>query len=416
MLQIVTEGDVTVILSCPLISWFVLSMAPTDSPSNRPFSSRTFTLASRASQLAQIQTNIVLASLQALFPPPSESDHEPTQVPIFKTTFMATAGDNQSQALYLLGGKALWTKELEVVLKEGAADMIIHSLKDVPTTLPEGCIIGAILEREDPVDSLVIKRGESWKSLEELPDGSVVGTSSIRRVAQLKRNFPKLKFLDVVSGCIHPTIYSTSPTSIAWKSVKTFLIGTSHILTIYNRNTRFAKLDDPEGPYTALILARAGIVRLGMSDRITADLAPPILYHAVSQGALAIEVRSDDIEAIELCKKLTHWETTWKCLAERACLRVLEGGCSVPVGVSSALEVDAGENSAGILTLTGCVTAINGDVHVEHTLKNRVGSAEQAEEVGRGLARVLMDAGAKKILDDINDDRNRRVNDTRKTE
>jgi hydroxymethylbilane synthase len=113
---------------------------------------------------------------------------------------MATAGDkNQSQALYLLGGKALWTKELEVVLKEGVVDMIIHSLKDVPTTLPEGCIIGAILKREDPADSLVVKRGESWTSLDDLPDGSVVGTSSVRRVAQLKRNYPKLKFLDVVS-------------------------------------------------------------------------------------------------------------------------------------------------------------------------------------------------------------------------
>jgi hydroxymethylbilane synthase len=180
-------------------------MAPTDRPSNKPFSSRTFTLASRASQLAQIQTNTVLVTLQALFPPPSESDHELTQMPTFKTSFMATAGDkNQSQALYLLGGKALWTKELEVVLKEGAVDMIIHSLKDVPTTLPEGCIIGAILQREDPVDSLVVKRRESWKSLEELPDGSVVGTSSVRRVAQLKRNFPKLKFLDMVSGVFIP--------------------------------------------------------------------------------------------------------------------------------------------------------------------------------------------------------------------
>jgi porphobilinogen deaminase len=114
---------------------------------------------------------------------------------------MATAGDkNQSQALYLLGGKALWTKELEVALKEHQVDMLIHSLKDVPTTLPNGCILGAILEREDPVDSLVVKQGEKWKTVEDLPAGSVVGTSSVRRVAQLKRKFPRLKFLDVVSG------------------------------------------------------------------------------------------------------------------------------------------------------------------------------------------------------------------------
>lgn len=160
-------------------------------------SGRKFTLASRASQLAQIQTNIVLASLEALFPVASSNDKNPS----FSTSFMATAGDkNQSQALYLLGGKALWTKELEVALIEKDVDMLIHSFKDVPTTLPDGCVIGAILEREDPVDSLVVKRGETWKTLEELPAGSVVGTSSVRRVAQLKRKFPNIKFLDVVSS------------------------------------------------------------------------------------------------------------------------------------------------------------------------------------------------------------------------
>jgi hydroxymethylbilane synthase len=113
---------------------------------------------------------------------------------------MSTAGDkNQSQALYLLGGKALWTKELEVALKEGEVDMLVHALKDVPTTLPQGCIIAAILERENPVDSLVVKKGERWTTLDDLPEGSVIGTSSVRRVAQLKRKYTHLKFLDVVS-------------------------------------------------------------------------------------------------------------------------------------------------------------------------------------------------------------------------
>lgn len=154
-------------------------------------SPRKFILASRASQLAQIQTHIVRDALVSAHPANS-----------FETSFMSTSGDvNQSQALYLLGGKALWTKELEVALKEEVVDLLVHSLKDVPTVLPEGCEIGAILEREDPVDSLVIKAGLPWRTLEELPDGSVVGTSSVRRVAQLKRSFPKLTFLDVVSGC-----------------------------------------------------------------------------------------------------------------------------------------------------------------------------------------------------------------------
>lgn len=153
---------------------------------------RTFTIASRASQLAQIQTNIVLNSLQEAFPPNGTN-------PEFKTSFMTTAGDkNQSQALYLLGGKALWTKELEVALKDRDVDMLVHSYKDVPTTLPEGCVIGAVLEREDPVDSLVVRQGKEWKTLDDLPDGSVVGTSSVRRVAQLRRKYPKLQFLDVV--------------------------------------------------------------------------------------------------------------------------------------------------------------------------------------------------------------------------
>lgn len=157
---------------------------------------RKFVLASRASQLAQIQTNIVLSTLQSLYP---EDPNAANANPKFTTSFMSTAGDkNQSQALYLLGGKALWTKELEVALKENDVDLLIHSLKDVPTTLPEGCVLGAVLEREDPVDSLVVKAGEKWTSLDELPEGSVVGTSSVRRVAQLKRKYPGLKFLDVV--------------------------------------------------------------------------------------------------------------------------------------------------------------------------------------------------------------------------
>ncbi|KAF5355664.1 hypothetical protein D9756_003973 [Leucocoprinus leucothites] len=334
-------------------------------------SPRNFVLASRASQLAQIQTNTVLASLQGLLP---ANENNAQTVPTFSTSFMSTAGDkNQSQALYLLGGKALWTKELEVALKECAVDMLVHSLKDVPTTLPAGCYLGAILEREDPVDSLVVQRGKPWKNLDELPEGSVIGTSSVRRVAQLKRKYPKLKFLDVRG----------------------------------NLNTRLAKLDDPNGPYAALVLAKAGLVRLGMGDRITTDLSPPTLLYAVSQGALAVEVRSDDKDAIELCKKITHRETQWKCLAERACLRVLEGGCSVPVGVASAMEWKSDE--AGVLTLTGSVTSIDGQEHVEHTLKERILNVEEAEQVGVKLAKILIETGAKKILDDINVDREQRI-------
>ncbi|KAG9223306.1 hypothetical protein PLEOSDRAFT_1062348 [Pleurotus ostreatus PC15] len=334
---------------------------------------RTFTLASRASQLAQVQTNIVLDTLQTEFPTSDAAN------PKFATLFMSTAGDkNQSQALFLIGGKSLWTGELEVALKERVVDMLVHSFKDVPTVLPEGFVIGAILKREDPVDSLVVKKGETWKTLEDLPDGSVVGTSSVRRVAQLRRNFPKLKFLDVRG----------------------------------NLNTRFAKLDAPDGPYAALILAKAGIVRLGMGDRISSDITPPSLYHAVSQGALAVEIRADDTEAVRLCEALTHWETEWTCLAERACLRVLEGGCSVPVGVATSLKAE-GASKSGILTITGCVTALDGSIHVEETLEGQVESKEDAEGVGSKLARILLENGAKAILDEINVDRDRRVGEAK---
>ncbi|KAH7908213.1 porphobilinogen deaminase, dipyromethane cofactor binding domain-containing protein [Hygrophoropsis aurantiaca] len=339
----------------------------TSSPTTIDFSKskpRTFVLASRASKLAQIQTNIVRDALEAAFPALS-----------FGTSFMSTEGDkNQSQALYLLGGKALWTKELEVALKENLVDMLVHSFKDVPTTLPDGCEIGAILEREDPVDSLVVKQGLPFTDLVSLPDGSVVGTSSVRRVAQLRRQYPKLVFLDVRG----------------------------------NLNTRLAKLDAPDGPYTALILAKAGLVRLGLGDRITADLKGPILYHAVSQGALAVEIRSNDQDARELCRALTHPETQWKCLAERAMLRVLEGGCSVPVGVESELtevERDEGGLKSARLTIFGCVTSIDGVGHVSHKMDERVESAKQAEEAGEKLARWLRDNGAAAILDAITEDR-----------
>lgn len=188
------------------------------------------------------------------------------------------------------------------------------------------------------------------------------------------------------------------------------------MIDIKFRNTRLAKLDDPEGPYAALVLAKAGLVRLGMGNRVTTDLTPPTLLHAVSQGALGVEVRSDDKEAIELCRKLTHRETQWKCLAERACLRVLEGGCSVPVGVASALEwSDKEKQTTGLLTLTASVTSINGEVHVEHTLKDNISSTEEAEELGVQLAKKLIGTGAKKILDEINVDRERKI-DEAKTE
>ncbi|KAK7688232.1 hypothetical protein QCA50_008602 [Cerrena zonata] len=333
--------------------------------------SRKFILASRSSQLAQIQTNMVRDAL-------TEAYDSTT----FETFFTTTSGDhNQSQALYLLGGKSLWTGELEVALKEGTVDMLVHSYKDVPTVLPDGCEIAGVLEREDPVDSLVVKKGLSFKSLEEFPEGSVVGTSSVRRVAQLKRLFPGLVFMDVRG----------------------------------NLNTRIAKLDADDSPYTALILAKAGLVRLGWGSRITTDLHPPTLFHAVSQGALAIEIRSDDHEAKEFCRSITHWETEWRCAAERACLRVLEGGCSVPVGIHTELSELVG-NRNGFLKITGCITSIDATKHVQHTLEGDVRSLSDAEDLGAKLAKVLLESGGKAILDEINVDREKRIQEAKTTD
>ncbi|CAD6906553.1 unnamed protein product [Tilletia controversa] len=254
----------------------------------------------------------------------------------FPITSMSTAGDqNQRSPLYVIGGegRAIWTKELEVALQEGAIDAIVHCLKDIPTVLPDGLELAAICEREDPRDALVVKKGLPFTTLDELPPGSVIGTSSVRRVAQLRRRYPQLVFSDVRG----------------------------------NINTRLTKLDSPSGPYTALVLAAAGLIRLNLSHRITAFLTSPVLYYSVGQGALAIEVRSPppgatprenrDARIKMMIGSIGCWRATWRGEAERALLRELEGGCSIPVGVESRFE-DHGGWEAGRKELEGVPTVL----------------------------------------------------------
>ena len=169
------------------------------------------------------------------------------------------------------------------------------------------------------------------------------------------------------------------------------------------RNTRLAKLDDPSGPFAALILAKSGLVRLGMGHRVTCDIASPTLYHAVGQGALGVEIREGDNAIVALCLALNHRPTEWRCRAERAMLRVLEGGCSVPVGVSTTL-IPTGpdeDQERARLKITGTVTSLDGKKHVEHTLEEEVASAEEAERVGEQVAKILVETGAREILEDI---------------
>ncbi|CAG8805129.1 2260_t:CDS:2, partial [Gigaspora rosea] len=234
------------------------------------------------SQLALVQTNEVQKALQRAYPNIE-----------FSILGITTTGDQiLNKPLYQIGEKSLFTKELEVALENKTVDLVVHSLKDLPTTLPKGMTVGAMLKREDPNDALIIKGDLAAKSLEELPKGSIIGTSSVRRSSQLKHAFPDLIFQNIRG----------------------------------NLDTRLAKLDNPDGQYSAIILAVAGLVRLGLNHRISQILPSNIMLHAVGQGAIAVECRDDDKDTIELLSVLEDKDTRLRCTAERSLLRDLEGG------------------------------------------------------------------------------------------
>jgi hydroxymethylbilane synthase len=306
---------------------------------------RTIRIGSRKSQLALVQTHWVKEQLQNSFPDIS-----------FEVHTMSTQGDKiLDVALAKIGDKGLFTKELEVGMINQEIDFAVHSLKDLPTNLPEGLALAAITERENPADALVLHEKYKGKKIDELPEGTVIGTSSLRRLAQLRHNFPHFTFKDVRG----------------------------------NLNTRMAKLD--AGEYDALILAVAGLERLGMSDRIHQIIPSDISLHAVGQGALGIECRADDAELISLLKAIEHPQTRDRCLAERAFLRDLEGGCQVPIGVNTVID---GDN----LTLTGIVASVDGQKLVKDTV---TGLAKDAEQLGTQLANLLRQQGAQEILNQI---------------
>lgn len=307
---------------------------------------RTIRIVSRKSQLALIQTHWVRDELQKHFPNFS-----------FEVTTMDTQGDKVLDvSLSKIGDKGLFTQELEATMLNGETDFAVHSLKDLPTRLPEGLMLGCITTREDPADALVMHEKNQTKTLATLPKGAVIGTSSLRRLAQLRHHYPHLSFKDIRG----------------------------------NLNTRLRKLD--EGGYDAIILAVAGLQRMDMGDRIHEILPPDISLHAVGQGALGIECRTGDDDILAILQVLSDQPTTVRCLAERAFLRELEGGCQVPIGVNTALEADT-------LTLTGLVASLDG----QRLIKDQIqGTADQAEAMGEQLARRVRDAGAQAILDEIN--------------
>ncbi|MEB3181064.1 MAG: hydroxymethylbilane synthase [Nostocaceae cyanobacterium] len=306
---------------------------------------RIIRIGSRKSQLALVQTHWVQGELQKRFPDIN-----------FEVHTMSTQGDKiLDVALAKIGDKGLFTKELELGMVNNEIDFAVHSLKDLPTRLPEGLYLGAITERENPADALVVHEKHKDKQIDTLPPGAVVGTSSLRRLAQLRHHFPHLTFKDVRG----------------------------------NLNTRLAKLD--AGEYDALILAVAGLQRLGMGDRVHQVIPKEVSLHAVGQGALGIECRAEDTELISILKSIEHAPTRDRCLAERAFLRDLEGGCQVPIGVNTEFD---GDN----LILSGIVASVDGTQVVQDTV---TGAASDAEKLGTQLAQRLRQQGAQEILDKI---------------
>jgi len=263
-----------------------------------------------------------------------------------------TSGDKILDVpLAKVGGKGLFTKEIEEALLRGDADLAVHSMKDVPTDIPDGLKVDVIPEREDPSDAL-ISRGVK---LADLPPGAQIGTSSLRRRAQLKRLRPDFVIVDLRG----------------------------------NIETRLRKLDSEN--LDAVILASAGIKRMGYTDRITEQISGDVMLPAVGQGALAIETRINDEEVNSVVGRLHHQPTAVCVLAERFFLKKLEGGCQVPIAGDATLE---GEN----LTLEGLVGDLDGQRLIRET---QTGPAGDYEKIGIALAEQLLEQGAAEILAEV---------------
>jgi hydroxymethylbilane synthase len=272
--------------------------------------------------------------------------------------------------------------------------MMLTGTVDMPTQLPDHLELGAILEREDPRDALIISpRLPKDTTLATLPQGAVIGTSSVRRAAQLRRLFPHLQYADLRG----------------------------------NVGTRLGKLDKEDSQYSAIILAAAGLKRMGLDNRISQYLSSSVggMLHAVGQGALAVEIRKNDQPMQDLLDKIQCERSTRACLAERALLRTLEGGCSVPIGIETswrggkglavgaqpakdydkhgnAVEEPEPDVDDQELVVKTIVVSVDGKEAVEHEAVRKVRSVQEAEEMGREVAKILIEKGADKILAKIN--------------
>lgn len=295
----------------------------------------------RGSALARWQTDMVAAKLQSHFP----------TLPIEKIIF-TTRGDKElSKPLPEIGGKGLFTAELEAALRSGEIDLAVHSLKDLPTENPHGLTLGAILPRENPADVLVSRNGFT---LDTLPHGATVGTSSLRRAAQLLAMRPDLKIVSLRG----------------------------------NVDTRVKKALNPDGEYDAIVLAAAGLNRMELAAHISQQLPFAVMLPAPGQGAVAVQCRADDPETLSLLAKIHHPATEKSVTAERAFLAGLGGGCSVPVGALATV-------ADGVLTLEGMVAAVDGSRVIRKTTS---GPVSDAEAIGQKLAEMALADGAAEVL------------------
>ena len=298
-------------------------------------------IATRSSELALRQARIVESAL--------EMQGHSCEIVTFKTT-----GDKKlDEPLSEIGAKGLFTHELEVALIKNKVDCCVHSLKNLPTELPEGLVIGAVLEREDPRDVLVVNSVTEAEDLASLPSGSRVGTSSLRRRAQLHAVRPDLEVAELRG----------------------------------NVPTRLKKVDT--GKVHAAILAAAGLIRLDARQRIKQFLEPPEWLPAAGQGAIAVEIRSDDGDLKEILRPLHHEPTAIAVRAERSFLAALEGGCQVPIGAL------AQSSETGGLTLHGFVSDVRGRDVVRGSI---VVDRDSPENAGRSLAADLLTRGASSLL------------------
>jgi hydroxymethylbilane synthase len=299
-------------------------------------------IGTRSSALALWQTHFIKSKLEEI--------HRSIAVEV---VHIKTKGDKILDApLSKIGDKGLFTKELETALLEDRIDIAVHSLKDVTTVLPEGLTLGAVTEREDIRDVFIAHPKKNYTGMDELPQGATIATGSLRRKCQLLAYRPDIRIEDIRG----------------------------------NINTRMEKLDASD--WDGMLLASAGLLRMGWHDRMTQVIDPKILLPAVGQGALAIEMRIDDHNTGGLLKPLEDYQTRQCTTAERTLLRRLEGGCQIPIGAWARI-------SEGTLYLDAVVGSLNGDTIVRG---KRSGRPEDAEAIGTGLAEELLENGAAGIL------------------